>query len=79
MASNLASRVIEGRLHEIGVFRYRQIGLWTDAQVEAFSKRLSFRDRIQRDRWREQCQELHREKHGETLEVSTFADTPTSS
>jgi|GEM_PF-1762138 predicted flap endonuclease-1-like 5' DNA nuclease len=58
------ARVIEGRLHEIGIFRFKQIADWTDSNVEAFSKRLSFKERIQRDQWISQCENLHREKYG---------------
>ncbi len=69
------ARVIEGRLHEIGVFRFRQIAVWTDDQVTAFSKRLNFRDRIARDRWIAQCQELHREKYGAPVPNDQAEDT----
>ncbi len=58
------ARVIEGRLHEIGIFRYNQIAEWNETNVEAFSKRLTFKDRIQRDQWITQCETLHREKYG---------------
>ncbi|MGY8688609.1 MAG: hypothetical protein ACKVHP_12860, partial [Verrucomicrobiales bacterium] len=73
------AKVIEGRLHEIGIFRYRQITLWSAENVKAFSKRLSFKDRIQRDRWREQCQELHLANHGESLEVAVLSDSSSES
>ncbi len=61
------AKVLEKRLHEVGVYRYKQVAQWSDKHVEAFSKRLSFHDRIQRDRWREQCIDLHHEKYGEEL------------
>lgn len=57
------ARVIEERLHEMGIFRFAQIAAWTDDQVAAVSRRLSFRERIERDRWRDQCQEFHREEY----------------
>ncbi len=63
------ARVIEGRLHEIGIFRYKQIVQWDESHMSAFAKQLGFGDRIQRDRWREQCQELHEEKYGERLTI----------
>ncbi len=59
------AKVLEGKLHEIGVFRFQQIARWNESNVEAFAKRLSFRERIQRDNWIAQCQELHRDKYGE--------------
>lgn len=59
-------RVLEGRLHELGVYRFKQIADWTDANVRAVAKRLSVRDRIARNRWREQCRELHEREHGNT-------------
>ena len=43
---------------------FKQIADWTDSNVEAFSKRLSFKERIQRDQWISQCENLHREKYG---------------
>ena len=60
-------KVLEKRLHAVGIYRYKQVAQWTDEQVEDFSQRLSFHDRIQRDRWREQCIDLHDEKYGEKL------------
>ena len=57
--------VLEAKLHDFGIFTYRQIIDWDDAMVEAFSERLSFKDRIVRDQWQEQCEVLHREKYGD--------------
>jgi predicted flap endonuclease-1-like 5' DNA nuclease len=52
------ARVIEGRLHEMGIFRYQQIAEWSEAQVASVSKRLRFRERIARDQWQAQCRDL---------------------
>ena len=49
---------LESKLNSLGVYQYAQIASWTDSQVQALSKELSFKDRIQRDRWREQAAEL---------------------
>ena len=59
--------VIESKLHGYGVYTFRQIAEWTDDQVRAFSEMLSFKDRINRDDWRGQCRQLHREKYGEEI------------
>ncbi len=61
--------VLEGKLHAFGIYTYKQIANWDDKTAEAFAERLSFKDRIHRDQWREQCAELHREKYGEALSV----------
>lgn len=59
--------VIESKLHGYGVYTFRQIAQWNDDQVRAFSEMLSFKDRINRDDWRGQCRQLHKEKYGEDI------------
>lgn len=49
---------LEQRLHELGVYTYAQIALWTEDQVAEYSSRLAFKDRIQRERWVAQAQGL---------------------
>lgn len=56
--------VLEGKLHAFGVYTYRQIALWSDDVAREFGERLAFSDRVFRDRWREQCADLHRRKYG---------------
>lgn len=58
------AEVLEKRLHEFGLFRFKQIALWTDEQVNEFSERLSFPGRIERDEWVKQATQFHAEKYG---------------
>lgn len=51
--------VLEKSLHEAGVHCYKQIAGWSEANVEAFAKKLScFPGRIYRDRWISQASDL---------------------
>ena len=59
--------VIERRLNEFGVYTFKQIALWTEEHVREFSRRLSFKDRISRERWVEQARELHFQKYNERV------------
>lgn len=59
--------VIERRLNEFGVYTFKQIALWTEEHVREFSRRLSFKDRISRERWVEQARELHFQKYSERV------------
>ena len=62
------AKVLEGKLNEFGVFKYRQIAFWTAPAAKEFSKLLTnFKDRIYRDNWIAQAKELHEEKYGEKL------------
>lgn len=54
-------------LHNNGIYTFRQIALWTDAQSEAFAQRLGIGDRIRREKWRDQARALHAKLHGESL------------
>jgi predicted flap endonuclease-1-like 5' DNA nuclease len=56
--------VIESKLHDFGVFTYRQITDWDNDMAAAFSEKLSFKDHVVRKDWQEQCKVLHREKYG---------------
>jgi len=58
------AKVLEQRLHEFGIYTYRQIALWDENQIKEFSSRLAFKDRIHRENWVEQAKKLHTEKHG---------------
>jgi predicted flap endonuclease-1-like 5' DNA nuclease len=56
-------RKLEDSLNDHGVYRFGQIALWTDRNVEEFSRRLPcFGDRILRDGWIEQAGKLCAEK-----------------
>ncbi len=57
------AKVLEQRLHELGVYTYEQIAAWTDDHVREFSVRLSFKDRILRERWVEQARQLGAKKN----------------
>ena len=54
--------VLERRLNQFGVYRYRQIMEWDDAAIEEFSKLLAFKDRITRENWVEQARALHAQR-----------------
>lgn len=46
------------RLHEFGIYTYAQIAAWNEDHIKEFSARLAFKDRIQREHWVEQAQQL---------------------
>lgn len=52
------AKVLEKRLNDLGIYTYAQIAGWDDAQIQEVSFRLAFKDRIHRERWVEQAQEL---------------------
>ena len=60
-------KVMEQKLHEYGVYRFQQIGQWTESVIEDFTEKLPFGNRVTRDDWVSQAKELHREKYGETV------------
>lgn len=62
------AETLKHRLHDFGIYQFRQIALWSEENLEAISKRLSFKDRIRKEQWREQCQRLHEAKYGEILQ-----------
>jgi large subunit ribosomal protein L21 len=49
---------LEKKLHQAGVTSFAQIAAWTDADVEEFGEKLSFKGRIEREGWIEQAKEL---------------------
>ncbi|MFP7672885.1 50S ribosomal protein L21 [Marivita sp. S0852] len=49
---------LEKKLHDAGVTSFAQIAAWTDADVEEFGEKLSFKGRIEREGWIEQAKEL---------------------
>lgn len=55
--------VLEKRLHELGIYTWRQIASWQDSHVREFSSRLSFKDRIVREKWVEQARSLNEARH----------------
>jgi len=61
------ANVLEGKLHEFGVYRFKQIALWEKSVIAEFNERLDFSDRVQRDEWQRQAREFHKEEYGEDL------------
>jgi len=61
------AKVFEGRLHDIGVYRFKQIAVWTDAACKQFSSMMTFKNRIYTDNWLAQAKALHEEKYDEKL------------
>ena len=49
---------LEKKLHEAGITTFAQIAAWTDADVEEFGEKLSFKGRIEREGWIEQAKAL---------------------
>ncbi len=56
------AETLERHLHNHGIFTFKQIAWWTPDQVENFSHRLAFGDRIRRERWVEQAKALQAAK-----------------
>lgn len=54
-------KVIEKKLHENGVYRFKQIAVWKKAQMDAFDQQLNFSGRIQRDEWVKQAKAFEAE------------------
>ena len=61
------ANVLEGKLHEFGVYRFKQIALWEPGVIAEFNERLDFSDRVQRDEWQRQAREFHKEEYDEDL------------
>ncbi len=53
---------LEKKLHAEGITTFEQIAAWTDADVEDFGEKLSFKGRIEREGWVEQAKKLAAEK-----------------
>ncbi len=61
-------KVLEGKLNGIGVYRFKQVGVWTQPCCEEFAKLLTaFKDRIYRDNWIAQAKRFHNEKYDDKL------------
>ena len=60
--------VLEGVLHDLGIYTFRQIATWTPEELEQVRGSLQqFKGRIEREHWMEQSTELHEKKYGEKL------------
>jgi len=61
------AKVIEGKLHEAGIYTFRQIVEWDAKAIDAFSGKLSFKGRIHKEGWQQQCAKFHAAKYGEKI------------
>ncbi len=52
---------LEKMLHSLGVYHFDQLAGWTPAEIEWVNSAISFRGRIERERWVEQAQQLIRQ------------------
>lgn len=52
------------KLRAHGIRTWRQIALWTNADVKAIDAQLALKNRATREKWREQARELHEAVHG---------------
>lgn len=60
---------IEAILHAHGITRFAQIARLSPAEVEKLGENLgAFADRIEREDWRGQARNLHRQHHAEELD-----------
>ena len=59
--------VLSKTLNDLGVYKYRQIALWTPEICNDFSDKLSFKGRVERDDWVGQCKQFHEDKYGEQI------------
>ena len=57
--------VICQRLHDAGIYTYRQVAEWRAPQVRAISEDLNLKERIRRDGWQKQARALHKKKYGQ--------------
>lgn len=49
---------IEGKLNDMGIFHFEQIAVWDKAEIAKFDEQLSFKGRIDRERWVPQAKAL---------------------
>ena len=57
-------KVIEGKLHKLGVTTYAQVANFTADEIQRVDDALSFKGRIARENWVEQAKTLEAEKNG---------------
>ena len=57
------AKVLEGRLHEMGIFTFKEITTWNDEDMDRIDDHLGFEGRIQRDDWQGQARQFHNEKY----------------
>jgi predicted flap endonuclease-1-like 5' DNA nuclease len=55
-------------LHGLGVHTFKQIGLWSDTDIDRIDEKLAeFKGRIRRENWVESARECHWRKYNEAL------------
>lgn len=52
------SQDLSWQLNQMGVYRFKQIAIWTDSQVSNFQEKLNFDGSIFREQWVKQAQRL---------------------
>lgn len=57
-------KVISEQLYSHGIRTWRQIALWNEEELRAFSELLAFKNRAAREHWQEQARTLHEAAHG---------------
>jgi predicted flap endonuclease-1-like 5' DNA nuclease/cell division protein FtsB len=55
---------IEQKLNSLGIFHYDQIAAWTPAEIEWVNREISFKGRIEREKWIEQARALAAAREG---------------
>lgn len=60
-------KIISEQLRAHGIRTWRQIALWNDRELRAFSELLSLKNRATREQWQEQARALHAAAHGTLL------------
>jgi predicted flap endonuclease-1-like 5' DNA nuclease len=50
---------LEQKLNSIGIWHYDQVASWTQANVDWVNAAISFRGRIEREKWVQQARQLH--------------------
>jgi predicted flap endonuclease-1-like 5' DNA nuclease len=60
--------VIEGMLYDEGIYFFKDVAGWGDAEIEEISAKLpQFKNRIRRENWIDSAKEEHFKKYGEKL------------
>jgi hypothetical protein len=62
------AEAVQERLHEQGIYTFKQIATWTEHHIEQVSTRLHLNGRPQRDHWMQQSRNLHYLKYGEKVD-----------
>lgn len=62
--------VLEKRLNEFGIYTFKQIMDWQPAEIEEFSRLLTFKERIERDDWQGQARFFYNKKLKDSRQVA---------